>query len=363
MGIRQGTLESLDVTGFFRGKRVFLTGHTGFKGAWLVVILEHLGAEVRGYSLPPESDRQLFSLCRLGEHPGGLFGDIRDRRAVTEAMAAFDPHIVIHMAAQALVRRSYADPVGTYESNVTGTANVLAGLQGLSHCDVALIITSDKVYRNDGTKTVPFREDDPLGGKDPYSASKACTEILTASWRDSFPGGPAIATARAGNVIGGGDWASDRLVPDMIRALERGETLALRYPDAVRPWQLSLDVLFGYLAYIEALATRPGAIPRALNFGPFETVLPKVHEVVEAMAKSLRHSGDAWVLDPGEHLPEAAYLTLDTTLARETLDWTPRLGVYEALNWAAEWYRRVHDGEPARDVSADQLARFLQKAA
>jgi CDP-glucose 4,6-dehydratase len=334
---------------------VFLTGHTGFKGAWMNLWLQSLGAKVTGYALAAHTEPSMFGLVS-GDRASHI-GDIRDERKVRDAMIAADPHIVIHMAAQALVRESYRDPLATYATNVLGTATVLVACRALKHLQCALIVTSDKVYENDGAGR-PFVEGDRLGGHDPYSNSKACAELLTASFRDSFfADGAPIATARAGNVIGGGDWSQDRLIPDCVRALEAGEPVALRYPDAIRPWQHVLEPLSGYLAYAQALAQKPAAMPCAVNFGPDPSSFCTVREVVDTF--SARFSGrPGWRRDAGEHPKEASALTLSSVLAEHCLDWRPRLAVGEALAWTADWYRAHAAGENMTKYSEAQITRY-----
>jgi CDP-glucose 4,6-dehydratase len=334
---------------------VFLTGHTGFKGAWMSLWLRLLGAKVTGYALAPNTDPNLFDLT--GAASRSCIGDIRDASRVRDALGAADPQIVIHMAAQALVRESYRDPLATYATNVLGTAILLQACRELEHLECVLIVTSDKVYENHGEGR-PFVETDRLGGHDPYSNSKACAELLTASFRESFfRHGPPIASVRAGNVIGGGDWSQDRLIPDCVRALEAGEPVALRYPDAVRPWQHVLEPLSGYLVLAEALVQTPAAAPRAVNFGPDPSSFCRVHEVVDAF--SARFSGKpGWQRDPAVHPEEAATLTLSSALAQESLGWRPRLDVGESLAWTADWYRAYAAGENMVKYSEAQIARY-----
>jgi CDP-glucose 4,6-dehydratase len=339
---------------FWRGRRVFLTGHTGFKGAWLNLWLHSVGARVTGYALAPHTKPNMFELA--GTHRS-IIGDVRDAAKVSGAMSAADPQIVIHMAAQALVRASYRDPLETYATNVMGTANVLQACRGQKHLEAALVVTSDKVYENHGEGR-PFAEIDRLGGHDPYSNSKACAELVTASFRDSFFGdGPPIASARAGNVIGGGDWSEDRLIPDCVRALQAKQPVSLRYPDAVRPWQHVLEPLSGYMALAQALAQTPESAPRAVNFGPNPSSFCTVKDVVEAF--SARFAGrPGWVPDPGLHPKEALALTLSSTLAAEALDWRPRLEVTESLAWTADWYHAYAMGEDMLEFSEAQIARY-----
>ena len=343
---------------FWRGKRVFLTGHTGFKGTWMALWLESLGAEVWCYGLVPETDPSLFDLLSPWSGIRSTIGDVRDGAAVRDAVAEADPEIVIHMAAQALVRRSYREPVDTVSSNVMGTINVMEALRGADNLAVALIITSDKVYQNtdDGEA---FREDAPLGGDDPYSASKACQEIVTQSWAKSYfneEGSAIIATARAGNVIGGGDFSEDRLVPDIYRALAAGEKLTLRSPDATRPWQHVLDLNAGYLMFIERLMIQPGDTPRAINFGPPPGPSATVGAITDKMMAALGQDMDPDI-QPSK-LKEKTLLSVDARLARDVLGWSARLDVDDAVRLTADWYGAFLNGANAREITVRQLKEY-----
>jgi len=340
---------------FWAKRRVFLTGHTGFKGAWLNLWLREMGAAVTGYALPPHTSPDLFSV--LGHGGSSVIGDIRDAAALRAAMRAAEPHIVIHMAAQALVRESYRAPVETFAVNIMGTAHVLDACRDLPGLQCVVVVTSDKVYENSGEGRA-FDEQDRLGGHDPYSNSKACCELVTGSFRDSFfERGPPLATARAGNVIGGGDWSPDRLIPDCVRALKSGQTVNLRYPDAVRPWQHVLEPLSGYLVLARALIERPTGIPHAVNFGPDPASFCTVREVVDAF--SARFGGKpGWHRDPGVHPLEAQALTLSSSLAQRSLGWRPTLDVTASLAWTADWYRAHAAGEDMLAFSRAQIARY-----
>ncbi|MEM7670082.1 MAG: CDP-glucose 4,6-dehydratase, partial [Pseudomonadota bacterium] len=341
---------------FWRGKRVLLTGHTGFKGSWMSLVLERLGSHVAGFALAPDQKPNLFrQIAPFSDHRS-IIGDVADTGLLEETIGAFLPQIVIHMAAQPLVRRSYEAPVETFLTNVQGTANLLNALRDVPPLEAVLVITTDKVYRNpeDG---VPFREDDVLGGHDPYSASKAAVEIVVESYANSFfrdlhiP----VATARAGNVIGGGDWSADRLVPDVIRAAMAGRQVELRHPDAVRPWQHVLDPLRGYLMYIEALVSAPNDTPRALNFGPetaddHVTVADLVDLVTETMSLP-----KGWCAQPGRHPEEMTALALDSGLANRTLNWRPRLRVRDAIELTARWYEQFMNKGDMRTFTAAQI--------
>jgi CDP-glucose 4,6-dehydratase len=362
---------------FWRGRRVLLTGHTGFKGAWMSLWLKGLGAEVTGYALPPAAEPNLWAIVGApaqtshgsdsardaGTTRAGtlrsLIADIRDVRRVGESVAAADPQIVIHMAAQALVRESYRDPLGTYATNVMGTAALLQACRSAAHLECVVVVTSDKVYENHGGGRA-FDEGDRMGGHDPYSSSKACTELLAASFRDSFfADGPPIATARAGNVIGGGDWSPERLIPDCVRALEAGESVNLRYPDAIRPWQHVLEPLSGYLTLAQALVEAPRETPRAVNFGPDPASFCTVSEVVDAFGT--RFAGrPGWIRDPTPAPLEAQALTLSSALARRALGWHPSLDIRESLSWTADWYLAHSAGENMLAFSEAQIARYRE---
>jgi len=339
---------------------VLLTGHTGFKGAWLHLWLRTLGADVTGYALPPDCEPNLWGM--VGQGARSIIGDVRDEVSVHGAIAATDPQVVIHMAAQALVRESYRDPLGTYGTNVMGTANVLQACRGARNLGCVIVVTSDKVYENDGAGR-PFAEGDRLGGHDPYSNSKACAEFVTNSFRDSFfDGGPPVASARAGNVIGGGDWSADRLIPDCVRALRAGVPVRLRYPDAIRPWQHVLEPLSGYLRLAEALVEAPATAPRAVNFGPDPASFCAVRGVVDAF--SARFAGKpGWERDGSTHPVEAGALTLSSALAERSLAWRPALSLEESLGWTADWYRAHAAGENMQNLTETQLAKYQQRTA
>jgi CDP-glucose 4,6-dehydratase len=342
---------------FWRGKRVLVTGHTGFKGGWLAHWLLGLGADVSGLALAPDTAPNLFEASRLGDRLGSTLGDIRDLAGLTRTLRAAAPDIVFHLAAQSLVRRSYTDPVGTYATNVMGTLHLLEAVRATDGVRVIVNVTSDKCYLNRETGA-PFRETDPLGGTDPYSSSKAGAELVTASWRQAFFAGglPHLASVRAGNVIGGGDWAADRLLPDCARAFAAQRSVEIRHPDAVRPWQHVLEPLSGYLGLAERLWSDAG-FAEAWNFGPAEHDARTVAEVVDTMAR-LWGGGAGWTRQPGQHPHEAQQLRLDSAKARARLGWTPRLPLEQALAWTVEWYRRHHAGEPARALTEAQIAAY-----
>lgn len=339
--------------GFWAGRRVLVTGHTGFKGAWLALWLQRLGAHVAGLALPPADEAGAF--CALGPWPGldSHLIDIRDRPAVAGVVMDTEPQVVFHLAAQPLVRAGYADPVATYDVNVTGTVNLLAALDTTPFLEAVVVVTTDKVYaQGDGS---PFQEGDRLGGADAYSASKACAELIVQGWHRAGPV-PAMATARAGNVIGGGDVAPDRLLPDARRAILANAVLRLRYPEAVRPWQFVLEPLHGYLLLAERLVAEPAATPTAVNFGPADYACIAVHELIERVFR--RTGAGKW--DPEQHPQphEASVLRLDHSLASETLGWRPRLKLDEAIDWTLEWWQAGAEGASLKDIAVAQIERY-----
>ncbi len=341
---------------FWRGRRVLVTGHTGFKGAWTTLWLASLGARVSGLSLGVPSEPSLFELARVGEGMDSVDGDVRDPETVARAMAAARPEVVIHMAAQPLVRRSFTRPRETFETNVMGTVNVLDAVRVLEGVRAVVIVTSDKCYENREHERA-HREQDPIGGHDPYSASKGAAELVTSAYRCSFfsgPDGPGVASARAGNVIGGGDWGEDRLVPDIVRAALAGQTLRVRNPDAVRPWQHVLCPLSGYLVLAQALCESPEHAC-AWNFGPDERDARTVAWIVERVSQ-LWPGGVRWTHDEGPHPHEAHHLRLDCTRARERLGWRPVMGLEDALLATVDWYRALGEGEDMRAVTLGQVA-------
>jgi CDP-glucose 4,6-dehydratase len=343
--------------GFWPGKRVLVTGHTGFKGAWLSLWLRRLGAEVVGLALPAERDG-LFNRAALDQDIDSHIGDVRDPQTVQRLVRAERPQIVFHLAAQALVRASYADPLGTLDTNVRGTAHVLEALRNVQEVRVAVIVTTDKVYRQDGTTKRAFREDDPLGGHDPYSASKAAAEVVVASYRDAFlrQSGIAVSSARAGNVIGGGDWAADRLIPDAVRAWSQDACLMVRHPTAVRPWQHVLEPLHGYLKMAERTWAQP-AHAGAYNIGPAATDAAQVSEVLRLAVEAFGRG--SWQQDQRRDAPhEAAHLTLDATRADEVLGIRPRWALASAVRRTMAWYRHAQDGTDARSACLNDIVAY-----
>lgn len=334
---------------------MWLTGHTGFKGAWLSLWLQALGAEVHGFSAGPVSDPSLYAVADVADGMAGdVRGDVRSKGEVRAAVARACPDVVIHMAAQALVRRALTKPVEAFTVNVTGTAKVLEALRAEAEPRAVLVVTSDKCYRNDGRGT-PFREDDPLGGDDPYSASKAAQEHVAAAFRGL---GLPLATARAGNVIGGGDWAADRLVADCMRAALAGEPVRLRAPEAVRPWQHVLAPLEGYLLVLERLLAGDGEAASAWNFGPAPEDARPVGWLVDRVAARWPGGIDVSAAPPGAAEGEAPMLRLDATRARERLGWTPRWDLEAGLDATVAWYGAYRDGGDLRAATLEQIAAY-----
>ena len=346
--------------GFWRGRRVLLTGHTGFKGAWLSLWLARLGARVTGFGLPPLTRPNLFDALHLPPETSRI-GDIRDPQALAGAFAASEPDIVIHMAARALVRPSYLDPVGTFAVNTMGTAHLLEAVRAARSVRAVVVVTSDKAYEN-REWPYAYRETEAMGGHDPYSASKGCAELVTSAYRASFFGEghhPArIASARAGNVVGGGDWSQDRLVPDIVRAFELGDSVEIRAPHAIRPWQHVLEPLAGYLRLAECLAGEDGtAFAEGWNFGPADEDCRPVSHLVERLAAGWG-KGAGWHLSQKAHPHEATYLKVDSSKARARLGWDRRLPLDAALDWTAAWYRDAAAGADPRALAERQIARY-----
>jgi CDP-glucose 4,6-dehydratase len=342
---------------FWRGKRVLVTGHSGFKGAWLSLWLGKLGAEVAGYSLAPPSEPSLFEAASLAGRTRSVQADVRDLPALNATFREVRPEVVFHMAAQSLVRPSYDDPVTTFGTNVMGTVNVLEAARGQAETRSVVVVTSDKCYEN---REWPwgYRENEAMGGHDPYSSSKGCAELVTAAYRSSFArSGVGIASARAGNVIGGGDWAKDRIIPDFVRAVGRGEPLRVRNPGAVRPWQHVLEPLAGYLLLAERLFEEPTRFAEGWNFGPVDTDARPVSWVVDRFARDWG-PGVTWQADPGPHPHEANFLKLDCSKARNLLAWRPRLTLEQALLWVTDWYRGFLGGNAAAELCLSQIAAF-----
>ena len=346
---------------FWAGKRVLVTGHTGFKGSWLALWLSSLGARVCGLALAPATDPSLWSLLGLAGEVEAATVDVRDLAAVDRVFAGVRPQIVFHLAAQSLVRPSYQDPVGTYATNVMGTVHVLDAARRCAETRAVVIVTSDKCYENKESDRA-YREADPMGGRDPYSSSKGCAELVTAAYRRSFfETGAAVASARAGNVIGGGDWASDRLLPDLIRAAQSGEPAPIRNPGATRPWQHVLEPLSGYLMLAERLSSDSAQFPGGWNFGPDEADAVAVEAVANAVVAQWGPPA-RWSAVPGTHPHEAHFLKLDSTKARSLLGWKPRLGLRDALTWTVQWYKDQSARADARGLCLRQIEQYARLA-
>lgn len=354
------TPGNLPKSDFWRGKRVLLTGHTGFKGTWLALWLLRLGASVAGVALPPATSPNLFSLTRAADGLASHFCDIRDADALSRIIREKRPEIVFHLAAQSLVREGYRNPLGTFAANVMGTAHLLDALRDLDGLRVAVMVTTDKVYRN-SEWVLPYRESDALGGHDPYSASKAASEFVIASYRDAFLAeqGIALASARAGNVIGGGDWSADRLIPDTVRAWQTGGVLEIRRPQAIRPWQHVLEPLNAYLILAEKLWQDP-ALGGAYNFGPHTHEAASVRQVIE-LARSSWGGGEVRYGDGSEGPHEAGWLALEVARAREILGIMPRWPLTVAIQKTMAWYRAQHDGADARSLCESEITAYLQR--
>lgn len=367
MAIRQGAVESVDMNPlFWNGKKVFVTGHTGFKGSWLSLWLQQLGARVTGYALAPPTNPSLFEVAQVAQGMKSIIGDIRDGAELKRAMCQAAPDIVIHMAAQPLVRRSYVDPVETYSTNVMGTVYLLEAVRQTQSVRAVLNVTTDKCYENKEW-VWGYRENEPMGGFDPYSSSKGCAELVSGAYRNSFFSSEkyakhqvALATARAGNVIGGGDWAEDRLIPDILRAIKSGESVNIRNPHATRPWQHVLEPLSGYLALAENLYTGGPAFAAAFNFGPTEDDAKPVQWIVEQLTQSWGE-GASWHIDAGTHPHEAHYLKLDCSKARAELGWGPRWDLSQALQAIIVWHKAhgaLKGGQDMRSLCLQQINAY-----
>lgn len=346
----------------YSNKKVFITGHTGFKGAWLSAVLHSLGATVKGYALAPDYENGLFNVLDYSKIGTSVIADIRDKARLKKEISDFQPDFVFHLAAQPLVRRSYEIPAETFEINVAGTANLLEAVAAISKKCTVVVITTDKVYDNK-EKNILYKETDVLGGYDPYSASKACTELVVSSFRNSFFNPAqysnhkkAIASARAGNVIGGGDWSKDRIVPDIVRALQQQQVIDVRNPNAVRPWQHVLEPVLGYLMLGASLDNDPAAFSKAYNFGPAADDHLTVKQLVEA---AIKHWGSGnWkdISDPGQP-HEAGLLMLDISLAKKELGWIPKLNGNQAIKWTIDWY--CQPAAKQADWSFQQIKEYL----
>lgn len=346
-------------TSFWKDKRVFVTGHTGFKGTWLSLWLHSLGAIVTGYALQPPTNPSLYKLCGADELLSSIIADVRNKEALNQTIQNAQPEILFHMAAQPLVRYSYLNPVETYETNVMGTVNLLESVRECKSVRAVVNITTDKCYQNNEWYW-GYRENDPLGGYDPYSASKACSELITASYRKAFfndKNSVALASVRAGNVIGGGDWAEDRLIPDCIKSLLKSEPIMIRNPNAIRPWQHVLEPLCGYLMLAEQLYKDGTDFTEAWNFGPDDTDVKTVEWIVNTMCQKWGNAASFTIVE-GDHPHEAQYLKLDCSKARQKLNWHPRWNLGMALDKVVEWTLAYKDGKDMSKVCLNQIADY-----
>ncbi|MEO7692145.1 MAG: CDP-glucose 4,6-dehydratase [Sphingomonas sp.] len=350
-------MEAL-VSGAWTGRRVLVTGHTGFKGSWLSLWLNAMGAEVTGFALAPPTEPSLFEAARIARIIRHVEGDVRDLAAVRAVVEAARPEVIFHLAAQPLVRLSYVEPVETYATNVMGTVHLLEAARRTAGVKAIVCVTSDKCYEN-REWIWPYRESDPMGGHDPYSSSKGAAELVVSAWRRSFfaDGGPLLASVRAGNVIGGGDWAADRLLPDLVRAFEAGFAPLIRAPDAVRPWQHVLEALGGYLMIAERLLAGERQFADAWNFGPSDEDARPVSWIVERMRAAWGGGAEA-LRDTGPRPHEAGLLRLDCSRARAALGWRPSLTLDQALDWIVSWHKAVAGGADARAVTRAQIAAY-----
>ncbi len=347
---------------FWNNKKVLITGHTGFKGAWLTIWLRQLGASVTGYALEPPTEPNLFEMANVEDGINSIRADVRDLDRLCKVVSEGKFDAIFHLAAQSLVRLSYAQPVETYSTNVMGTVNLLEAVRQAGGNPTVVIVTTDKCYENH-ERPKPYREDEPMGGFDPYSNSKGCAELVTSSYRRSFfndENSALIASARAGNVIGGGDWALDRLLPDCIRAFSAGQVVALRNPNSTRPWQHVLEPLGGYILLAQRMRENQGrAFTQAWNFGPDICDVQPVENVARRLAEFWQ-DGATCTIDPGKHPHEANLLMLDCTKAKDQLGWRVRVGLDVALQWTAEWYKKVQAGQDARKICLQQIDAFNQ---
>jgi CDP-glucose 4,6-dehydratase len=350
---------------FWESRRILLTGHTGFKGSWMTLWLEALGAEIIGFSLRPPTNPSLFELANVSKGITSILGDVRDFELLKKVIADKKPEIIIHFAAQSIVRYSYENPLETYSTNVMGTANVFEAIRQLKLPCIVVNVTSDKCYENKNW-IWGYREDEPLGGHDPYSSSKACSELVAAAYRKSFFQGEVsersqvmIATARAGNVIGGGDWSQDRLVPDIVTSFLNDRPVHVRNPHAIRPWQFVLEPLRGYLMLAESLWNHTAGSDDAWNFGPYEEDAQPVSWIVQNIAQ-LWGNGARWEMDQGTHPHEAGILKLDASKAKSRLGWTPRMRLPQALEWVVEWYKAYGAKKDMREITLRQIDRYEQ---
>ena len=363
----KGTVENMVDPFFWAGKNVLVTGHTGFKGSWLSLWLQSMGAKVTGYALSPPTNPSLFAVAKIADGMSSIEGDIRDIAALSKAFEKAQPEIVIHMAAQSLVRYSYANPIETYATNVMGTVHVLEAARQVGSVRAIVNVTSDKCYEN-REWVWGYRENESMGGYDPYSSSKGCAELVTAAYRNSYFNPKnfaehqvALASARAGNVIGGGDWAEDRLIPDIMRAIVQGVPVKIRNPHAIRPWQHVLEPLSGYLMLAQKLYTEGTAYAEGWNFGPKDEDAKPVQWIAEKLTESWG-KGASWMLDGGEHPHEAHYLKLDCSKAKTRLDWHPKWHLENTLGAIIDWHRAYQDGKAMRTFTLDQIQQYVNRS-
>jgi len=352
-------MNSIVNSAFWKGKKVFLTGHTGFKGSWLSLWLQSMDAKVKGFALQPPTTPSLFSEARVAHGMESQIGDIRDAVALKESMTSFSPDVLIHMAAQPLVRYSYLNPVETYATNVMGTVNVLEAARSCKDLKAIVNVTTDKCYEN-REWVWGYRENEPMGGHDPYSSSKGCSELVTAAYRRSFfniPGNALLASARAGNVIGGGDWAEDRLIPDILRAFEKREAVVVRNPLATRPWQHVLEPLSGYLLLAEKLYLGNAEYVGGWNFGPRDEDVQSVEWILNQMVDYWGNGAD-WRLDSEPQPHEAQLLKLDISKAASSLRWHPRWSLLQALDSIVEWHKCWLRGDDVAQTTHEQIQRY-----
>jgi CDP-glucose 4,6-dehydratase len=365
MGFGQSALEGVALNpSFWRGRKVFLTGHTGFKGGWLSLWLQSLGVELTGFALEAPTDPSLFKVAGVGQGMKSIIGDVRDGESLMRAMRDARPEVVIHMAAQPLVRYSYENPVETYSTNVMGTVHLLEAVRAVGTVRSVVVVTSDKCYENKEWEW-GYREDEPMGGYDPYSNSKGCSELVVSSYRSSYfnplayeKHGVALATGRAGNVIGGGDWAGDRLIPDILRAVEQGRQVVIRNPHAIRPWQHVLEPLHGYLKLVEKLHEKGADLAQAWNFGPNDEDAKPVGWIVDKLTEQWGE-GASWILDGEEHLHEAHFLKLDCSKAKSRLGWHPRWTIEQAIEKIIDWHREYINGCNMREMTLKQIESYV----
>jgi CDP-glucose 4,6-dehydratase len=370
LGKGQGALENMEMMrrhtirpDFWSGRRVLITGHTGFKGSWMTLWLQQMGATVRGIALDPPTEPALFDSARVSEGIEHRIADIRSFADIKPLIREFQPEIVIHMAAQPLVRQSYVNPIETYATNVMGSVHVFEAARRAGSVRAIVNVTTDKCYEN-REWIWGYRENEPMGGHDPYSNSKGCAELVSSAYRSSFlvDEGIGLATARAGNVIGGGDWATDRLIPDILRALEQGVPVQIRSPNAIRPWQHVLEPISGYLRLAELLIESGQEFAEGWNFGPLNEDARPVQWIVDHLCS--KWGGDArWELQPGDHPHEATYLKLDISKATQRLKWSPRWKLDEALTRIVDWHQAWRRGDDMRAFSLAQIAQFTDAEA